>query len=95
MNHRKDFPGGTSGKESACQYRRHQRCEFDPWVAKIPWSRKWQPSPVFLPGKFQGRQSRMCYSPWGRKESNMTEPSCNKGNAEEIADLGDVYATAV
>ena len=40
------FPGGASGKESACQCRRHKRCGFDPWVRKIPCSRKWQPSPV-------------------------------------------------
>ena len=32
------------GKESACQGRRHKRCGFDPWVRKIPWSRKWQPT---------------------------------------------------
>ena len=37
-----------SGKESACQC---GKCEFDPWVRKIPWRRKWQPTPVFLPGK--------------------------------------------
>ena len=37
------FPGGASGKESACQCRRHKRHRFDPWVGKIPWSRKWQP----------------------------------------------------
>ena len=30
------FPGGTSGKESACQFRRHRRCGFDPWVRKTP-----------------------------------------------------------
>ena len=48
------FPGGASGKESAYQCRRHKRLEFDPWVWKIPWSRKWQPAPVFLPGKFHG-----------------------------------------
>ena len=45
------FPGGMSGKESACQCIRHKRCEFDPWVWKIPWRRKWKPTPVFLPGK--------------------------------------------
>ena len=39
------------GKESACQCRRWKRCGFDPWVGKIPWRRKWQPTPVFLPGK--------------------------------------------
>ena len=43
------FPGGASGKESTCQFR---RCGFDPWVGMIPWSRKWQPTPVFLAGKF-------------------------------------------
>ena len=38
-------------KESACQCRRWKRCGFDPWVGKIPWRKKWQPTPVFLPGK--------------------------------------------
>ena len=41
--------------------------QFDPWVRKIPW-RKWQPTPVLLPGKSQGR-----LSPWGCKESDTTE----------------------
>ena len=45
------FPGGASGKEPACQSRRHQRCRFYFWVVKIPWRRAWQPTPVFLPGK--------------------------------------------
>ena len=49
------FTGSTSSKESTCQCRRHKRCRFDPWVGKIPWSRKWQPSLVSLPGKFQGQ----------------------------------------
>ena len=49
------FPGGTSSKESTCQCRRHKRCRFDPWVGKIPWSRKWQPALVSLPGKFHGQ----------------------------------------
>ena len=40
-----------SGKEHACQCRRGGGCEFDPWVGKIPWKRKWHPSPVFLPRK--------------------------------------------
>ena len=41
---------------------------------KIPWSRKWQLTPVFLPGKSHGQRSLAGYSPWGRKESDMTEP---------------------
>ena len=45
---------------------------FDPWVRKIPWRRKWQPTPVFLPGKSHGRRSLVGYSSWGCKESNMT-----------------------
>ena len=40
-----------SGKESTYQCRRHKRCRFDPWVGKITWSRKWQPTPVLLPGE--------------------------------------------
>ena len=45
------FLGHASGKELTCQCRRHKRCGFDPWVGKIPWRRKWQPTPVFFPGK--------------------------------------------
>ena len=37
-----------------------------------PWRRKWQPSPVFLPGKSHGRRSLVGYSPWGHKESGVT-----------------------
>ena len=40
---------------------------------KIPWIRKWQPTPVFLPGKFHGWRSLVAYSPWNHKESDMTE----------------------
>ena len=46
---------------------------FDPWIGKIPWRRKWQSTPIFLPGESRGQRSLMGYSPWGRKESNMTE----------------------
>ena len=44
-------------KESACQWRRRRRLSFDPWVGRVPWSRKWQPIPVFLPRKFHGQKS--------------------------------------
>ena len=64
------FPGGTSGKESTCQYR---RLRFNLWVGKIPWRRKWLPTPLFLPGKFQGLRRLVSYSPWSRKESDMTK----------------------
>ena len=66
------FPDGVSGKEPACQCRRCKRCEFDPWVWKIPWNRKWQPSPVLSPGKFRGQRSLVSYSPWGHRELDLT-----------------------
>ena len=67
------FPGGASCKESACQCSKHKRRRFDPWVRKILWSRKWQPTSVFLPGKFHGQRSLVGYSPWGCNELDMTE----------------------
>ena len=51
------FPGDPRGKEPACQCRRHRRLGFDPWVGKIPWRRKWQSTPAFLPGESHGRRS--------------------------------------
>ena len=69
----KDFPGGISGKECACQFKRCKRHRFNPWVEKIPWRRAWQPTPVFSPGESHGQRSLAGYSPWGHKESNMTE----------------------
>ena len=59
------LPRWYSGKESTCQSRRHKRHGFHLWVEKIPWSRKWQPAPVFLPGKFHGQRNLVGYSPWG------------------------------
>ena len=56
-----------SGKESTFQCRRRKRCGSDPWVRKSPWRRKWQPTPVFLPGKSQGQRNLVGYSPWGSK----------------------------
>ena len=55
------LPWWLSGKESACQCR---RCRFDPCVRKIPWSRKWLPTPVFLPGKSHEQRSLVGYSSW-------------------------------
>ena len=65
--------GGPIGKELACQCRRHKRRGFNPWVRKIPWRKAWQTTPVFLPGESYGQRSLVGYSPWGRKESYMTE----------------------
>ena len=46
---------------------------FGSWVGKVPWRRKWQPTPVLLPGKFHGWRSLVGYSPWGCKELDTTE----------------------
>ena len=64
---------GSSGKEPTCQCRRHKRREFDAWVGKIPWRRAWPHTPVFLLGKSHGQRRLVGYSPWGRKELDMTE----------------------
>ena len=69
------FPGGISGDESACQHRKYKRCVFSPWVGKIPWRRKWQHTPVFLPWKSHGQRNLVGYSPWGRREPDMTQHS--------------------
>jgi len=49
------FLGGSVVKNLPANARRHRRYGFDPWVRKIPWRRKWQPTPVFLPGKSLNR----------------------------------------
>ena len=46
---------------------------WDPWVGKIPWRRKWQPTPVPLPGISHGQRSLLGFNPWGHKELGKTE----------------------
>ena len=71
------IPRWCSDKESACQCRRRKRCGFDSWVRKIPWRKKWQPTPEFLLGKYNGwrsladyshevTKSQICLRDWGR-----------------------------
>ena len=62
------LPWRLSSKESSCQCR---RCMFNPWLGKILWRRKWQPTPVFLPGRSQGQKSLVGYSPWGCKDQTQ------------------------
>ena len=64
------LPRWLSDKESICQCRIPR---FDLWVRKISWRRKWQPTPVFLPGKVHEWKSLTGFSPWGHKELHMTE----------------------
>ena len=66
------FPGGASGKEPACQCRRHET-QIQSWAGKIPWRRTWQPTPVFLPGESHGWRNLAGYSPWGHEELDTTE----------------------
>ena len=63
------FPGDSDGKESTYNA---GYLGLIP-VGKIPWKKTWQPTLVFLPGKSHGQRSLAGYSPWGHKESDMTE----------------------
>ena len=56
------FPGASDGKDSLAAQ--------DPWVGKIPWRRKWPPTPVISTGEFHGQRNLVCCSPWGCKESD-------------------------
>ena len=61
-------------KEFACQCRSPRRYQWDPWVGKIPWRRKWQPTLVSLPGESHGQRSLAGYSPGCHKE--LDKPEC-------------------
>ena len=63
------FPGGSEAKNLPAT----QETGVQSLVRKIAWGREWQPTPGFLPGEFHGQRSLETYSPWGCKESNMTE----------------------
>ena len=75
------FPGGSVVNEPACQCWRCRSRRFDPWVGKIPWRKKGQPTPVLLPGKSHGWRSLVGSSPWGREEPNST---CNAQKARKM-----------
>ena len=98
-----------SGKESTCQCRRRRRLKFDPWVGKILWRRKWQPTPVFLLGESHGQRSLAGYSPWSHRvgHSWVTEPthaglrcfvwafsSCSKGRLLFVVGLSFLTVVA-
>ena len=70
--------------------KKHLQCRrpgFDPWVGKIPWRRERLPTPVFWPGEFYG-----LYSPWGRKESDMTEQLSLSLLEQEMATHSSILA---
>ena len=67
---RKGFPDGSAVKNPPAIL---ERPEFDPWIGRIPWRKKWQPTPGFLPEKSHRQRSLAGDSPRGRKESDMTD----------------------
>ena len=72
------FPGGSKVKKPPANAGRQKRPGLNPWVGKIPWRRKWQPTPVFLPGKSQGQRSLAGYNPWGHKRFRYHLATNNK-----------------
>ena len=72
MNRRGINLESGNGKEPAYQYGKHNEMWVQSWVGKTPWSRKWQPTPVFLLGEFHGQRNLAGYSPWGHRESDTT-----------------------
>ena len=67
---KKGFPGGSDGRESACNA---GGPGFDPRVGMIPWRREWQSTPVFFPEEFHGQRSLASYSPLDYLELGTTE----------------------
>ena len=72
LQHHFGLPWWLNGKKKKSAYQ-CWRLEFNPWVRKITWRRKCQPTLVFLPGKSHGQRSLAGYSPWGHKESDTTK----------------------
>ena len=74
----------TSDKETTCQWRRHKRLRFDPWVRKIPWMRAWQPTSVFLPGGSHRQRSLAGYSKHSHEQLDATEATYTHSTVELI-----------
>ena len=75
------FSGGPSDKQPHLPMQETQEMLARSWVRKIPWRRKWQPTPEFWPGESHGQRSLESYSPWGHKElatTEVTEHACTK-----------------
>ena len=85
-------PKWLNCKEPSCQCSWYG---FNLWVGKIPWRRKWQPTPVFLPGESHGQKSLAGYSPWGRKESDTTEQLTHTLLEKEMATHPNILAWEV
>ena len=68
------FPGGIVVNNLLANAGEAKDAGSIPWVRKIPWRRKWQPTPLYLPGNFHGQRSLAGYSPWGHTHA------CTLGN---------------
>ena len=66
----KGFPGGSDGKESACNM---GDLGSIPGSGRAPLRKEWQPILLFFPGESHGQRSLVGYSPWDNKESDMTK----------------------
>ena len=84
-----DFPGGSDGKRIRLQC---ERPGFDPWIGKVLWRRERLPTPVFLPGEFQGQRSLEGYGSWDCKEADMTE-LLTEGSGNAQNHLGNHFGT--
>ena len=71
-----EFPRWHTGKQTACQCRKHKRHGFNPWVGKLPWKWKRQPALVFLPGKSLEKGTWQAIGHRDHKESDTTEHAC-------------------
>ena len=73
--------GRSLVKGFPCQSRSHRRCRFDPWAEMIPWRRKWQPTPLFLPGKSHGQRSLVGYIVHrvAKSQTQMNDWACIEG----------------
>ena len=83
-------PLWCTDKESACQCRRCKGSKLNPCVGKLHWGRTWEPTPILLPGKFHGQRSAAGYSPWGRKEWDVTECAHTQTQHRQIYLLGEL-----
>ena len=78
-----NFPKGASLVAQIVKNLQCVRPGFDPWVGTSPWRREWLPTPALFPGEFHGQRSLASCSPWGRKESEMTEATQHACTQEE------------
>ena len=73
MNWKLGTPGGITINNLLANEEDRKRQEFGPWIEKIPSRWNWQPTSISFPETVHGQRSLEGYSPWGFKESDMTE----------------------